>query len=105
MEELENFRVDRTRQLIIASGLNGGIGAHSEEYRIVRGQGKEPARLVPVQSCSTINSAEHVANTTLVEYVNGQPAGTYERTGEPPRCREGQTTCDCFRESLGIQPH
>ena len=105
MEELENFRVDRTRQLIIASGLNGGIGVHSEEYRIVRGQGKEPARLVPVQSCSTISSAEHVANTTLVEYVNGQPAGTYERTGEPPTCREGQTTCDCFRVSLGIQPH
>jgi hypothetical protein len=105
MEELENFRVDRARQLIIAGGLNGGIGVHSEEYRIVRGQGKEPARLVPVQSCSTTNSAPHVANTTLVEYVNGQPAGTYERTGEPPTCREGQTTCDCFRESLGIQPH
>src|SRR5580704_14234005 len=50
MEELENFRVDRTRQLIIAGGLNGGIGVHSEEYRIARGQGKEPARLVPVQS-------------------------------------------------------
>ena len=52
MEELENFDVDWTRQLIIAGGLIGGFGVHSEEYRIVRGQGKEPARLVPVQSCS-----------------------------------------------------
>jgi hypothetical protein len=103
MDELENFRVDWTRHLIVAGGLSGGIGEHSEEYRIVRGQGKEPARLVPVQSCSATNSAEHVTTITLVEYVNGQPAGTHERTGEPPACRKGLTSCDCIRESLGIQ--
>jgi hypothetical protein len=105
MGELQNFRVDWTRQLIVAGGLSGGIGEHSEEYRIVRGQGKEPARLVPVQSCSATNSAEHVTTITLVEYVNGQPAETHERTGEPPACRQGLTSCDCIRESLGIQPH
>jgi len=103
MDELENFRVDWTRHLIVAGGLSGGIGEHSEEYRIVVGQGKEPARLVPVQSCSATNSAEHVTTITLVEYVNGQPAGTHERTGEPPACRKGLTSCDCIRESLGIQ--
>jgi len=105
MEGLENFRVDWTRQLIIAGGLSGGIGVHFEEYRIVPGQGKEPARLVPVQSCSATNSAAHVTTITLVEYVNGQPAGTHERTGEPPACRQGLQSCDCIRESLGIQPH
>jgi hypothetical protein len=47
MDTLENFRVDWTRHLIVAGGLSGGIGEHSEEYRIVRGQGRNRPGLSP----------------------------------------------------------